>query len=113
MIVVAHGDEAEGLQNTLGRAGGAQHFSHAVHGTALSLKGDLDKVALLQGFGDPQEPAGYRDGLQFTFGALAVFHLNQCCYGTAKMDTRSAPLWVRLGKVCHSKINMARGCHTR
>ena len=113
MIVVTHGDEAEGLKNALGRAGGIQHFGHAMHGAALGLKGDLDKVALLQGLCDPQEPAGYGDGLKFTFGALAVFHLNKCCYGTAKMDTWSAPLWVRLGKVCHNKINMARECHAR
>ncbi len=76
MIVVTHGDEAEGLQNTLGRTRGAKHFGHAVHGAALGLKGDLDKVTLLQSFCDPQETAGYGDGLKFAFGTLAVFHLN-------------------------------------
>ncbi len=76
MIVVTHGDEAEGLQDSIRRAGSAEHFRHAVHGTALSLKRDLDKVALLQGFRDAQEPTRYRDGLKFAFGTLAVFHLN-------------------------------------
>ena len=111
MIVVTHGDKPERLQDPIGRAGSAEHFRHAVHGAALSLKSDLDEVALLQSLCNPQEPARYRDSLKFAFGTLAVFHLNQCCNGTAKMDPRSAPLWVRLGKVCHSKINMARGCH--
>lgn len=113
MIVIAHRYKAEGLKDTIGCVSGIHHLRHAMDRTVLSLKGDLDKVSFPQSFGDTQQSASHRNGLKLAFGSLAVFHHDEGCDGTAKMDARSAPLWVRLGKMCHSKINMARLCHTR
>jgi hypothetical protein len=49
MVVIAEGDESEGLQGSFGGgANRAEHFSHASDGTTLDLEGDLDKVSLAQ-----------------------------------------------------------------
>jgi hypothetical protein len=83
MIVVAQGDEAKWLKHPVGRAGGIQHFRHPMDWTAIGLKSDFDEVSLMKRFGDTQKPSGHGYGLQFAFGALAVFHQNQSCNGTA------------------------------
>jgi hypothetical protein len=74
MIIVAEGDETEGLKGAAsGRLDRDKHFSHASDGAGLSLKSDLDKISLTQRFGQAQEPAGHGDRLKFGFGALTIF----------------------------------------
>ena len=74
MVVIAKRDEAEGLQRGVaGSANWAEHFGHPSDRATLYLEGNLDKVALTQGSGKPQQATRYRNGLEFSFGAAAVF----------------------------------------
>jgi hypothetical protein len=78
MVVVLNSHEAEGLQHAviqLPRR--AQDFGHGVHRSGLRLKGNLYEIALSQRMGDPQQASGYGDGLQFSFGASAVFETDR------------------------------------
>jgi len=79
MVVIAKRDEAERLQRSF--AGGAnrdEHFGHASDRTAVDLEGNLDKVALAERSGKPQQAAGDGNGLEFAFGALTVFQHDEC-----------------------------------
>ena len=89
MIIVTHGDEAERLQHSVGGAGRIQHLRHPMHRAALRLECDFDEVTLAKGFCDAQKTSGDGNGLQFAFGTLAVFHHDQGCDGTAKVNARS------------------------
>ena len=74
MVVVLKRHEAERLQHAgcqlLHRA---EDFGHAVHRAGLRLKGNFYKVALSQRVGQAQQASGHGDGLEFRFGAAAVF----------------------------------------
>lgn len=63
MIVVAHRNEAEWLQDAFRSPSCDQHLGHAVHCAALGLERDLDEIALLEGFRDSQKSASNGNGL--------------------------------------------------
>jgi hypothetical protein len=48
-----------------------------MHRPGLSLKCNLDEVALRQGLRQAQQASGGRDGLEFSFGAAAVFETDR------------------------------------
>jgi len=74
MVIVLNGHEAEGLQDAIVQLlRRAEDFGHGVHRTRLRLKGDFYEVALAQRVGNPQQASGHGDGLEFGFGAAAVF----------------------------------------
>jgi hypothetical protein len=74
MVVVTQRDEAERLQRSVGsRADRSQHLGHASDRSGLGLKSYLDKISLRQRPGQAQQSAGYRNGLEFGFGALTIF----------------------------------------
>ena len=74
MVVIFERNEAERLQHTVTHfPRRAEDFSHAVHGPGLRLKSNFDEVALAQRMSHPQQAAGHRDGLEFSFSAPAVF----------------------------------------
>lgn len=74
VIVILKRDEAERLQHSSARlASRTQKFGHAVHRSRLGLKGNFDKIALPQRGGQLQKAASRRNGLEFSFGAPAIF----------------------------------------
>ena len=74
VIVIFNRDEAEGLQHAIVHLPRwAQNFGHAVHRPCLRLKCNLDEVTLRQRLGQLQQAPGHGDGLEFSFGAPAVF----------------------------------------
>jgi hypothetical protein len=88
MVVIAQRDEAEGLQGSI--AGGTnrtEHFGHATHLATLYLEGDLNKIALAERLGKPQQTASNRNSLKFRFGALTVFQHDECRNRTTKLNT--------------------------
>ena len=78
MVVILNCHEAERLQHALGRlAHRAENFGHAVYRTSLGLKRNFDKVALRQRLRQAQQATSGRDGLEFSFGAAAVFETDR------------------------------------
>jgi hypothetical protein len=78
MVVVLERNETEGLQDTIVHfPRGRENFGHAVHGTSLCLKSNFDKVALSQRMGHLQQAASHGNGLEFGFGAPAVFEADR------------------------------------
>lgn len=74
MIVVLDRHEAEGLQHTVGEASRrAQDFRHAVNRAGLRLEGDFDEVPLRERLRQAQQAPGGGNGLEFGFGAAAIF----------------------------------------
>ena len=114
MVVIAKRDEAEGLQRGVaGSANWAEHFGHPSDRATLYLEGNLDKVALTQGSGKPQQATRYRNGLEFSFGALAVFQHDECRNRTSKLNTGGTLLRMHLGKVGHKASTISRGGYER
>ena len=106
MVLVLDGHEAEGLQHAVGElTHRAEDFGHAVHGTSLRLEGDFDEVSLAQRLLQAEQASGDGDGLEFSFGAAAVFETNGSENRVSQLDSRSAPRWVRLGEVSHRQVN--------
>ncbi len=103
MIVIFKRHEAERLQHSAGYlAHGTENFRHAMNRAGLRLKSHFDEVALRKRLGQLQEPAGDRDGLEFRFGAAAVFEADRSQDGISKLDPGRAPGRVRLGEVGHT-----------
>jgi len=74
MVVILDRYKTEGLQDALVRLHhGAEDFGHAVHGTCLGLKRDFDEVALSQRVGQTEQSTRHGNGLEFRFGAAAIF----------------------------------------
>ena len=74
MVVILKRDKAECLQYTVSHfPHGAEDFGHAVHGTGLRLESDFYEVTLAQRLGEAQQAASHGNGLEFRFGAPAVF----------------------------------------
>ena len=74
MVVIFERDETEGLKNPIRHVTHrAEDFGHAVYWSGLGLKRNFDEVALSQRLRDAQQSSGDGDGLEFRFGAAAVF----------------------------------------
>jgi len=74
VVVILERDEAERLQHSARRLlQGAENFSHAVHRTRLRLKCEFDERSGSKRMLQLQQPAGYGNGLKFSFSAPAVF----------------------------------------
>jgi hypothetical protein len=74
MVIILNRDKAEGLQYAVFQLlRRAEDFGHGVHRSGLRLKGNFYEIALSQRIGDPQQASGHGDGLEFGFGASAVF----------------------------------------
>lgn len=74
MVVIFERYEAKRLQYAVIRLlHRAQDFGHTVHGAGLRLEGNFHKIALAERLGQAQQASRYRDGLEFSFGAAAVF----------------------------------------
>ncbi len=102
MVVIAERDEAEGLQRYIrSRAHRREHFGHAPYRAGLGLKSYLDKISLRQRLGQAQQPAGHRDGLQFGFGAPAIFQDDLGKNGTTKLNAWRSALRMHLGEMSH------------
>jgi hypothetical protein len=102
MVVVLDCHEAEGLQHTVSQLlHRAQDFRHAMHRSGLSLEGDFHEIALSQRLRQAQQASGHGDGLEFSFGAAAVFEPDCCENRISQLDSGRAPRWVRLGEVSH------------
>lgn len=109
MIIVFKGHEAERLQHAVWDiAHRAQRLSHAVDGTRLGLKSDLDKIALRQRLGQAQQSAGCGDGLEFRFGAASVFEANRSQDRISKLDREARRVGCGWGKWVIRKFSMAR-----
>jgi hypothetical protein len=105
VVVILERHEAERLQDALSRfARRAQDFGHAVHRPGLSLERDFYEVALAQRLRYAQQASGHGDGLEFSFGAAAVFEPNRSQNGISELDAGCAPRWMRLGEVGHSQV---------
>ena len=87
---------------------GLEHFGHATHLATLYLEGDLDKIALAQRLGKPQQTASNGNSLKFSFGALTIFQHDECRNRTTKLNTWRALLRMHLGEVSHSKNTIPR-----
>jgi len=78
MVVILQRDEAEWLQYAVCLlAHGAEDFGHAVHRPGLRLKGNFDEVTQRQTLGKLQQAARHGNGLEFSFGAAAVFETDR------------------------------------
>jgi len=78
MVVVLQRHKAERLQNAVGHLPRrAEDFSHAVHRASLRLKSNFNEVALSQRMGQVQKASGHGNGLEFSFGAAAVFETDR------------------------------------
>ena len=74
MVIILERDEAERLKYALRRLlRGAKNFRHSVYGARPRLKCNFDEVALPQRTRQLQQPAGYRDRLEFSFSVPAIF----------------------------------------
>ena len=74
MVVVLNGHEAEWLQHAFGcLPHRIEDFGHSVHRARLRLKRNLDEVAIGQRVSQVEQSACRGDGLEFSFGAPAVF----------------------------------------
>ncbi len=106
MVVVFEGDEAERLQHAVLQAPhGAEDFGHSMYRASLGLEGNFDEVALRQRLRQPEQAAGHGNGLQFCFGAAAIFEANRSQDGISKLDPGRAPRGVRLGEVGHKQLH--------
>jgi len=56
-----------------------------------------------------QQAAGHRDGLEFCFGAAAIFKPNRSEDRIAQLDPGRAPRRVRLGEMGHSQEHYGTG----
>jgi len=78
MVVILERDEPKRLQYAVRLLPhGAENFGHAVHRPGLRLKGYFDEVALRQAVGQLQQAASHGNGLEFSFGAPAVFETDR------------------------------------
>ena len=78
VIIIFKRYKAERLQHPVGHLPHrAEDFGHPVHRTRLRLKRDFNEIALCERFGNSQQPAGNGNGLEFGFGAPAVFQTNR------------------------------------
>jgi hypothetical protein len=78
MVVILDRNEAKRLQHAITQLlRRAQDFGHGVHRASLRLEGYFYEVALAQRVGNPQEASGHGDGLEFSFGAAAVFETDR------------------------------------
>ncbi len=74
MVIVLKRDKAERLQDAVGHLShGGENFGHAVDRPLLRLKGNFHEIALPQRLRHLQQAAGHGNGLEFRFGAPAVF----------------------------------------
>lgn len=74
MVVVVKRDEAEGLKDTTRRlAYGSEYLGHPSHGARLRLKREFDEGAISERARKLQQSAGRGNGLEFSFGAPAIF----------------------------------------
>ncbi len=74
VVVVLQCHKAERLQyRVLHLSHWTENFGHAVHRAGLRLKGNLDKVALSEAMRQLEQAAGCGNGLEFRFGAPAIF----------------------------------------
>jgi len=112
VVVVFERDEAEGLQDSVGRfLRWAQNFGHAVYRSGLGLKCDFDEDSLTQRLREAKQASGGRDGLESGFGAASVFKTDGSEDGISKLDAGSATGRVRLGELGHKlKGIMAPTC---
>jgi hypothetical protein len=77
VVVVFDRDETERLQHTIWHVPhGTENLGHSMHGTSLGLECNLDEISLHQRLRNLQQPAGYGNGLQLSFGAPSVFQTN-------------------------------------
>ena len=72
-----------------------------MHRSGLRLECDLNEVALSLRLRYAQQASGHGDGLEFSFGAAAIFEPDRCENGISQLDSGCAPRWVRLGEVSH------------
>jgi hypothetical protein len=102
MIVVLDRHEAKGLQHTVSQPlHRAQDFRHAMHRSSLRLESNFHEIALSQRLRQAQQASGHGYGLEFSFGAAAIFKPDRCENGISQLDSGRAPRWVRLGEVSH------------
>jgi len=74
MVVILKRDEAERLQYTVVHLlRGAEDFRHSMYRPGLRLEGNFNEVALRQAGCELQQAASNGNGLEFSFGAAAVF----------------------------------------
>ena len=106
MVVILKRHEPKRLQHTVLQAPRrAENFCHPVNRAGLRLKGDFDEVSLRQRLRHAQQASSHGDGLQFGFGAAAVFEPNRSQDGISKLDPGRAPRGVRLGEVGHKQLH--------
>ena len=78
MIIILDGYKAERLQHAVLQAPHrAEEFGHSVYRAGLRLEGDFDKVSLRERLRHAQQASGYGNGLEFCFGAAAVFEADR------------------------------------
>lgn len=78
MVIILERYKAERLQNCarqLPRR--TEKFRHAMNRTRLRLKSNFDEVALAQALRHLQQSPSHGNGLEFGFGAAAVFESNR------------------------------------
>ena len=102
MIIIVQRDEAERLQHSVCRLPRRlEDLGHAVDRARMRLKRYLDERAVSQRMCHLQQPAGDRDGLEFSFSVPAIFQANRSQDRIAQLDPGRAPRRVRLGEVGH------------
>jgi hypothetical protein len=78
VVIVFDGHKAEGLQHAVIQLPrDAEDFGHGVHRSRLRLKSDFYKVARAERLLQAQQASGYGYGLEFGFGAAAIFKTNR------------------------------------
>jgi hypothetical protein len=74
MVVILKRHKAERLQHALCHLlHRAEDFGHSVHRASLRLEGNFHEVTLRQRLRQLQQATGNGNGLEFSFGAAAVF----------------------------------------
>jgi hypothetical protein len=74
MVIILKRDETEWLEHACVRLPHrTQDFGHAMHRARLRLKGEFDERAVPQRMRQLQQSPGHGNGLEFSFGAAAVF----------------------------------------
>ena len=102
VVVILDGHETEGLEHAIRELlHRAEDFGHAMYRPGLRLEGNFYEVALSERLRDAQQPSSHGDGLEFSFGAAAIFEPDRCEDGISQLDSGRAPRWVRLGEVSH------------
>ena len=112
VILIAEGDETEGLEAgalSLTAAHGPQHLGHGVDRTGARLEGNFHEITSGEFALHLEQAAGDGNGLKLCARAATALHMDGSCNGSVEVDSGRTPGGVGLGEVSHSQRHYDTG----